>query len=320
MSHMGCLEGCVRYLGLDVTPAWLYGSTGHAFFINVDEDLCPSGPHSWPYFEVVPRLARNLGIGIEVRMALPWDQKHDFETRREEIWQSVRDAIDADVPCYGWHYEFIVINGYDGDGYLLSGPVGAVGVSAPRDWRKFGASAGPGSVEIALVKTGEAASHEEGVKGALAFAVQNAQSREGRTEWGGMAAYDKWARGLESGQTISSDGAGYHAAVWAECRAFAAEFLKEAKRRLAGRCDGSFERAIESYAQVRDNLREVSDLFPACLAAAAPEDLSRVRARELKAYVKDQDRRNEAAGFVRKAKEAEEAGLAALDAILESLG
>ncbi len=319
VSHMGCLEGCVRYLGLEISPAWLYGGTGHAFFINVDEDLCPSGPHSWPYFEVVPRLARNLGIDIQVRTASPWEEKHDFDARHEEIWHSVRDAIDAGVPCYGWHYEFIVINGYDDDCYLLSGPVDAPGVGARWDWRKFGASAGPGSVEIAMVSTGEAATDDMAVKGALSFAVENARSREGRVEWGGLAAYDKWARGLESGEAVSSDGAGYHTALWTECRAFAVEFLKEARERLAGRRDPSFDRAVDSYTQVRDNLRKVSDLFPPCLGAAAPEGLSRARARELKEYVQDRDRRNEAAAYVRKAKQAEEAGVAAFRAILPAL-
>jgi len=320
VSHMGCLEGCVRHLGLGISPAWLYGGTGHAFFINVDEDLCPSGPHSWPYFDVVPRLVRNLGVETEVLTAFPWDEKHDFDARREEVWHSVRSAIDAGVPCYGWHYEFIVIRGYDDGGYILSGPIGAPGVQAPRAWREFGASAGPGSVEMALVRPGQPASDQTVVSEALSFAVENARSREGRTEWGGLAAYDKWARGLASGATISSDGAGMHAAMWAECRAFAVEFLRQARKRLTGRADSALDRTIESYAQVRDSLREVAALFPPCLGAAGPEDLTRARAAELKAYARDQGRRNEAAALVRKAGRAEEAGVAALEAALPGLG
>jgi len=38
VSHMGCLKGCLDYLDLKVSDAWLYGATGHAFIINVAGD------------------------------------------------------------------------------------------------------------------------------------------------------------------------------------------------------------------------------------------------------------------------------------------
>ncbi len=39
-SHLGCIKGCLDYLNLDVTDAWLFGATGHAFIINVaDTDV-----------------------------------------------------------------------------------------------------------------------------------------------------------------------------------------------------------------------------------------------------------------------------------------
>lgn len=90
------------------------------------------------------------------------------------------------------------------------------------------------------------------VRAALAFAVEVAQSREGRTEWGGLSAYGKWIAGLESGNEISSDGAGYHAAIWAECRAFAVDFLKESRVRLGDEHHDLFDRATAHYTQVRD--------------------------------------------------------------------
>ncbi len=34
-SHLGCIKGCLDYLNLDVTDAWLFGATGHAFIINM---------------------------------------------------------------------------------------------------------------------------------------------------------------------------------------------------------------------------------------------------------------------------------------------
>ena len=35
VSHLGCIKGCLNYLGMEVSDAWLYGATGHAFVINI---------------------------------------------------------------------------------------------------------------------------------------------------------------------------------------------------------------------------------------------------------------------------------------------
>ena len=47
VSHLGCVKGCLDYLGIDMTDAWLYGASGHAFIRNISEDSCPSGPTAW---------------------------------------------------------------------------------------------------------------------------------------------------------------------------------------------------------------------------------------------------------------------------------
>jgi hypothetical protein len=44
VAHLGAVKGCLNYLGIEMSDAWLYGGTGHAFVLNVHEGLCPSGP------------------------------------------------------------------------------------------------------------------------------------------------------------------------------------------------------------------------------------------------------------------------------------
>ncbi|MBN2240795.1 MAG: helix-turn-helix transcriptional regulator [Dehalococcoidales bacterium] len=34
-THLGCIKGCLNYLDMDVTNAWLFGATGHAFILNI---------------------------------------------------------------------------------------------------------------------------------------------------------------------------------------------------------------------------------------------------------------------------------------------
>jgi len=38
VTHLGCIKGCLDYLGMDVSEPWLYGGTGHAFVINICQD------------------------------------------------------------------------------------------------------------------------------------------------------------------------------------------------------------------------------------------------------------------------------------------
>lgn len=38
VSHLGCIKGCLNYLGMEISDAWLFGGTGHAFIINIADD------------------------------------------------------------------------------------------------------------------------------------------------------------------------------------------------------------------------------------------------------------------------------------------
>jgi len=60
VSHLGCVKGCLDFLGVPASDAWLFGATGHAFVLNIHEAVCPSGPTAWNA-EVVRRLGRNVG-------------------------------------------------------------------------------------------------------------------------------------------------------------------------------------------------------------------------------------------------------------------
>ena len=39
VTHMGCIKGCLDYLELKISDAWLYGATGHAFVINLHDEV-----------------------------------------------------------------------------------------------------------------------------------------------------------------------------------------------------------------------------------------------------------------------------------------
>ncbi len=305
VSHLGCIKGCLDYLGLDVSDAWLFGATGHAFVLNVHEVLCPSGPTAWNT-EGLFKLGKN--IGYEIDGVFGMKSADDFAEKQKLAWERVKSAIDQGLPCCGWELdipEHYVIYGYDDTGYYFSGPGCSEGKGS-KPWQELGDS-GIGVLEVYLVKPGKAANDAQAVQEALAFALEHATSP---AKWifpeykAGLAGYDTWIRALESGMA-DAHGTAYNTAVWTECRAYAVLFLKEAKERLEGRAAAAFDEAIERYQVVHENLQTVAEAFP--FHGMEP------------GHIKDQARIRRALDALRTARDAEAGGLEALQRIVNEL-
>jgi hypothetical protein len=311
VSHLGCVKGCLEYLNLDVSDAWLFGGTGHAFIINLHEELCPSGPTAW-VTEMLGRLGHNLGYDVDCVFGMK--TAPDFTEKQKQAWGHVKQAIENGLPCYGWELEipeFYVVYGYDeGDngtvaGYYYSGP-GCDEGKGPAPWQGYG-DTGIGIIEMYSVAPGKPAPDAKTVKDALAFALEHAENPK---KWifpkygAGLAGYDNWITAVETGK---ADGFGmaYNAAVWSECRGFAVGFLKEAKNRLGDRSSALFDAAVQHYEVVAKSLRTVADTFP--FQGLEPE------------HIQDPGRLEVALENLRAAREAEASGLAVLEKIVDEL-
>lgn len=264
VSHLGCLDGCMEYLGLDVSTPWLYGATGHGFILNIAQDLCPSGPTAWNTSMII-ELSRNLGVEIDGLMA--WKGAPDFEEKQERAWKFVHEAIDAEQPCYGWQIgdiaDFYIIFGYDDVGYYFKGYRVEDG-GGPKPWSEVGTT-GVTLLEINRVKKVKPGDDVTTVKQGFQNALKHAQNPK---EWiqypqykSGLEGYDAWISALDSGTAVSY-GLAYNAAVWSECRIMAVEFLKDAQDRLDMKLNQIFEQAIGYYDAVSRNLVAVNKLFP----------------------------------------------------------
>jgi hypothetical protein len=96
VSHLGCVKGCLDYLEVEITLAWLFGGTGHPFALNIHPELCPSGPTAWRYVMLF-QWAPNLGY------------KHDgfhgskyqggLQDLQTHAWEHIRNAIDNGHPA-----------------------------------------------------------------------------------------------------------------------------------------------------------------------------------------------------------------------------
>jgi hypothetical protein len=302
VSHLGCIKGCLNYLNLDVSDAWLFGATGHAFIINIHDVVCPSGPTAWN-MEMLFKLGKNIGYTTEGVFGKK--PEGDFAKKQKLAWEKTKQAIDEGLPCYGWELdipEYYVVYGYDDKGYYYSGAF-CDSSKGPKPWQELGDTQ-IGVLEMYTVKPNQPAGDSKTVKEALKFALEHSK---GPANWiypkykAGLAGYGNWIRALETGR---ADGLGvaYNAAVWAECRGFAVQFLKEAKKRIGGKFGSLFDTAASNYETVAQNLKKVSDTFP--FQGPNVE------------HVMDEASSRIAAEYLRVARNAEQAGLSALEKIL----
>jgi hypothetical protein len=308
-SHLGCLEGCLDYLGLPISEAWLFGGTGQAFAINIAPGVCPSGPTAWNT-ERIYALGANLGYETQVTFALR--RSADFEVKQRHGWDRVRHAIDSGLPCFGWELkipEYYVIHGYHETGYLFKGPLCEAG-GGPRAWREVGATE-IGVLELVVVNKASAAEEHRVVKEALEFALALNETPE---RWTldrsrlGLAAYSAWIEAVAANEALGV-GMAYNAAVWSECRRMAVGFLREAKGRLSARGGLSFDAAIGHYNGVAGHLEAVANMFP--FLSTSEEDRDR--------NVRDPARLAMAREHLDGARRAEESGLLALAEIVALL-
>ncbi len=294
-SIMACLKSCLDYLGADLSLAWLYGGTGHAFVINIDPRLDPADATAWDYtmlYELIP----NIGFRVRYMFYDKNQAEAIYPAKQREAWDFVRAAIDRGSPCYGWMLhpyipDFFLITGYEAegetpgyyfDGYEKGGPV---------PWQKLG-DMGVNVLQVYAVERCAPASDATVLKDALAAAVQRSAAPDGWTvapdQVSGPASFDLWENAATSGEARRNDHA-FIAAVWHENRSMAAAFLQEARQRLAGKlspaCDAALEEAQTHYIQVRDALEKVCLLTPMNPDPAAWNDPQTIQSEETAALL-----------------------------------
>jgi len=309
-AHMGCIKGCLDFLGVKVSDAWLFGGTGHAFVINMHEVVCPSGPTAWNTCRMF-ELGRNLGY--EVCGVFGFKTDEGFSQKQEKAWDLVKKSIDEGIPCYGWELgipEYYVVKGYDDVGYLYSGVcLDNPGVKMPLPWKELGTT-DIGVLEMYSVRPCKPADDATVVKDALSFALQFAKSPEA---WvfpkyrAGLEGFDLWIKALEEGKA-HLHGMAYNTEVWRECRHRGADFLREAGKRLGGKLAPLCDEAAGHYDRVAKSLDRLAGTFPFPM-----EEGQKLM------DTKDPALRDAGLRHLREARKAEEAGLASLARIVEAL-
>lgn len=311
VTQMACTEAALRYLGREIEPAWLYGTSGHAFVIHIPDGLCPSGPHTWNGWSTLNGLEADVGCELEHFGPFYREEDPDYDAHREQAWEFTCEAIAEGTPVYGYDFdmgEFYLIRACE-DGayqYFTVGPGPAGEASLPKD--RLGDTGVVPMILMTRVRASEPADDLTALRDAMRFGIEFAEGgreTDSPKTSSGLAAYDRWINELQAGEP-NPVGQAYNARVWQECREMASEFLRAAKDRIE---DDPMELflAIDAYDRCADELQRVCDELP----FPSEENPNPLR---------DEMHRRTAIMSLEEARDAERDGVKALRKVLEALG
>lgn len=247
---LGVLRGVADFYGVTASDAMLYGVTGHAFVINIHDQLCPSGPYCWERAGF-HRLVRNLGIEMVDHGFFGGDSTSVDRQRLEQILQQ---QLDAGRPCSLMNLENQMITGYDDTGFVTAQPW-APKVDFPPahlefgTWDEFGTDCHANFYSFNLV---DPAAPLTAVSDSLAYAIDLFEHSATHTSppYGiGPDAYENFISAVTAGAG-DSHGNWWNATVWAECRQQAGAYFDELSTQ--------FEQIAPTATQLAEHFRTVS--------------------------------------------------------------
>lgn len=230
---LGVIRGVADFYELPASDAMLYGCSGHAFLMNIEPTLCPSGPYCWN-MEGFARALRSVGICMT---PLGFVGRESDAVARAEAEAWIRDRWERGVPCSLLNREHQLITGIDATGMQTAQPW--PGMDFPPARLSFGSWAELGEeihVTFFCHERIEPLSEKEAIRGGLRYALDLNDHPERHQEPGysvGAAAYAAWINGVSAGHG-SEHGCWWNAMVWSECRERAGDFFSETERRYPG--------------------------------------------------------------------------------------
>jgi len=254
---MGVVKGSLDYYGLEYTTPEVFGKSGHAFLINIHEQLCPSGPYCWNR-EPASILIQNLGIKMnDLGFFSPENKNED----RKAVEQKVRDALDKKVPCSLLNMENQLITGYDSTGFFTVQPWPQNKEFPPdrltfESWKELGEGI---HITFYTISKCEPADDKTAVLESLEYAVElfsNPKNHAGGDYGAGPQAYKNWINAVE--KYGSSHGNWWNATVWSECRKMASLYFEEIGQKYPQASDIT-SKLSKNYAEISSALSKVSN-------------------------------------------------------------
>jgi len=254
---MGVVRGVSELYGYPHSIPMLYGISGHAFMINIHEQVCPSGPYCWKR-ELFYELLANAGIAMKDQGFFTQESSY---ADREVLERSLRASLDAGNPCAVVNMEFQLIAGYDEDGFFASQPWGAHDVTPGHitfsTWEELGEEV---HANFFVFKKNTALPLDDLVRRGIEYAldvIANSSNHTSSPYYAGIKAYETWISAAEQGE-CATHGNWWNATVWSECRLMASEFVLEVGKKFPEVADVTL-RLSHLYKILADALARVAD-------------------------------------------------------------
>jgi hypothetical protein len=257
-SLMGVIKGLSDYYGYNYSDAFIYGSTGHAFLINIHNELRPSGPYCWNMDKLV-QLLKNIGIEVDDLGFFPPDLVKDARTKIEEI---IIEKIKKGTPCSVLNLDNQIIYGYDENALLFCKPWSKASFPPAKltykTWKEFGKDFHANFYSYNKI---DPEHKKKIVMESIMYALELYDSSESFS-WDfykvGFGAYDNFISAVKKGFG-DSHGNWWNAMVWSECRLMAKDYMIEVSELYDLEIKEFMQDIAYIYEQIAKYLKEVSN-------------------------------------------------------------
>lgn len=257
-TMMGVLKGAADCYGIKASVPMLYGGSGHAFLINIHDQICPSGPYCWNYKRFY-ELVKNLGIEM---IELGFFARDSSPEARAGVEQKVKEALDRKLPCALNSMENQLIYGYDEEKFSTAQPWPKLPDFPPAtltfgSWKELG-----NEVHITFFVFDKLAAKDDLtiIRESLTYAVDLFRNpdRYNFERYGiGPIAYDNWAKAKP--EHLASHGNWWNAEVWSECRAMASQYFLEISNKNEGDTKTRAKELSTAYKEISELLRKIGN-------------------------------------------------------------
>jgi hypothetical protein len=257
---IGAMEGSLRAIGETHSTAYLMGTSGHAFRLNIETThVCLDGPSSIDWTEHLP-LYDNLGYGFEEIYARRGDD--DFSAQRERALNDIILSIERGVPALLWApdiAEFGLVVGYDGENYIVSSVIH----NEPFSVFYGDVPADTDLLHVFLIGAQHAVDPCVAAREALEFAldVWRGQVWQEQDHRAGLEGWNAWEAALRDARAVPNNHA-YNVRVVQGARQHAAEYLNEIAPLFDADARDALMRAALHFDRLQKTLRAGADLFP----------------------------------------------------------
>ncbi len=224
-SLMGVIRGVADYFDIDLSTPSLYGRTGHAFFMNIHEAICPSGPYCWNT-DPFTALLENCGVRMK---------KHGFFSgestmgERNALEKAILVELEKGNPCSVLNMDYQLITGFDGSGFSCTQPWESNNPPAHLTFGSWDEWEDEIHACFYSFEKIELPDSLYAIQQSLQFVRDLSENPSGyatKPYTCGVAGYEAWIRGVKKGYG-TEHGNWWNGTVWSECRKQGALYFEE---------------------------------------------------------------------------------------------